>query len=220
MRNIWTIAKREYQHYFISPIAYVTAAGLLLFLGGYFAAIISSASQQFMYGGYAPDVIPVNSLFSFLMIFVVPALTIRLLADENRTGTIELMLTAPVRDFELVAGKWLGSFLFMLTIIAVTLIYPIILNNLVEPGIDITVTLTSYLGLILVAASFLAIGTGISAMFSNQIAAFFASSGSFVSSCSRKRCATISLRPVATRSCTRARFTLSSPWNEKRPTTS
>ncbi|MEW5939644.1 MAG: ABC transporter permease [Chloroflexota bacterium] len=175
MRNIWTIAKREYQHYFVSPIAYVTAAGLLLFTGGYFAAIVySSVVQASFYGaGYAPDIGPIISLFSFLLIFVVPALTIRLLADENRSGTIELLLTAPVRDFELVAGKWLGSFLFMLSIIAVTMIYPIILNSLVDPGIDQVVMTTSYLGLILLAAAFIAIGTGISAMFSNQVAAFF-----------------------------------------------
>ena len=58
----------------------------------------------------------------------------RLVADENRMGTMELLLTAPVRDWELIVGKWLGGFLFMLTIIAVTLIYPIILNSLETPG--------------------------------------------------------------------------------------
>lgn len=181
MRNIWTIAKREYDHYFISPIAYIVAGGILLLLGGYFAAIVYSASQpQAMFGGYTPDAVPINGLFSFLMVFVVPALTMRLLADENRAGTIELLLTSPVRDFELVAGKWLGSFLFLLTIIALTLVYPIILNSLVTPGIDQRVMMTSYLGLILVAASFLALGTGISALFTNQIAAFFVSLVTFL----------------------------------------
>ena len=176
MRNIWTIAKREYNLYFISPVAYVMAAGILLLLGGYFSAIIASASDpQAMFSGYTPDSIPVNSLFAFLMVLIVPALTMRLVADENRSGTIELLLTSPLRDFELIAGKWLGSFLFMLTIIAITLVYPIILNSLIDPGIDQTVMMTSYLGLILVAAAFLALGTGISALFTNQIAAFFVS---------------------------------------------
>jgi len=175
MRNIWTIAKREYQNYFGSPIAYITAAGLLLFTGGYFSALLSQADQYAMFGGYTPDVVQVLSLFSFLLIFIVPALTIRLLAEENRTGTVELLLTAPIRDFELVTGKWLGSFLFMLTIIAATLVYPIILNSRMTPGIDQVVMTTAYLGLILLAGAFLAIGTGISAMFSNQIAAFFTS---------------------------------------------
>lgn len=175
MRNIWTIAKREYQHYFISPIAYALAAGLLLLLGGYFAAMLAAANQGSFYGGYIPDITQLNGLFSFLLLLVVPALTMRLVADETRSGTIELMLTSPVTDFELVTGKWLGGLLFLLTIIAATLIFPIILNFLVSPGIDQVVMLTSYLGLILIAASFLAIGTGISALFSNQLAAFFVS---------------------------------------------
>lgn len=181
MRNIWTIAKREYDHYFVSPVAYVLAAGILLLLGGYFALIVASASDsQAVFSGYTPDIIPINGLFAFLMVLAVPALTMSLVADENRAGTIELLLTSPLRDFELVAGKWLGSFLFMLTVIAVTLVYPIILNYLVTPGIDQVVMMTSYLGLILIAASFLALGTGISAMFTNQIAAFFVSLVAFL----------------------------------------
>lgn len=175
MRNIWTIAKREYQHYFISPIAYALAAGLLLLLGGYFAAMLASANDPYSFGSYVPDVTQINGLFSFLLMLVVPALTMRLIADETRAGTIELMLTSPISDFELVTGKWLGGLLFVLTIIAVTFIYPVILNFRVDPGIDQTVMLTSYLGLILIAASFLALGTGISALFSNQLAAFFVS---------------------------------------------
>ncbi len=181
MRNIWTIAKREYDHYFNSPIAYVVAAGILLLLGGYFAAIISAANQQALFGGgFAPDVAPINGLFAFLLVLAIPALTMRLLADETRSGTIELLLTAPVRDFELVVGKWLGSLLFVLTIIAITLVYPIILNNLVDPGIDQKAMLSSYLGMILVAASLLALGTGFSAVFSNQVAAFFVSLVTFI----------------------------------------
>ena len=181
MRNIWTIAKREYDHYFISPIAYIVAAGILLLLGGYFYAIIYTSNQQAMFGyGYAPDIAPINGLFAFLLMLAVPALTMRLVADETRSGTIELLLTAPVRDFELVTGKWLGSFLYVLTIIAITLVYPIILNNLVEPGIDQMSMLSSYIGIILVAASLLALGTGFSAIFSNQVAAFFVSLVTFI----------------------------------------
>jgi ABC-2 type transport system permease protein len=107
--------------------------------------------------------------------FGVPALTMRLIADENKAGTIELLLTAPIRDFELIIGKWLGSFLFVFTVIVASLIYPILLNRLVTPGIDWLLVLSSYLGLLLVAGTFLALGVGISALFSNQIAAFFVS---------------------------------------------
>jgi ABC-2 type transport system permease protein len=106
-------------------------------------------------------------------VLTIPALTMRLISDENRMGTMELLLTAPVRDWELIVGKWLGGFLFILTIILVSLIYPLILNSLESPGIDQTQMLIAYLGVILIAASFLALGVGISALFTNQIAALF-----------------------------------------------
>lgn len=174
MRNIWIIAKREFDHYFISPIAYVVAFTILLTIGIIFAInvyyFIQNALQSF---GQVPDISPVTGAFGFLLVLSIPAITMRLLADEARMGTLELLLTAPVRDFELVAGKWLGSLLFILTIVAVTLVFPIILNGLVSPGIDQQLVISSYLGVILVAASFLALGVGISAVFTNQVAAFF-----------------------------------------------
>jgi ABC-2 type transport system permease protein len=180
MRNIWIIAKREYNHYFISPIAYVVAFIILLTIGIYFTYIIGIVTQQALFGGsQAPDITPVNWLFVFLLVFTTPAVTMRSLSDEARTGTLELLLTAPIRDFELVIGKWLGGFLFILTVLAVTLVYPIILNNLITPGIDQQLMISSYLGVILAAASFLALGVGISAIFTNQIAAFFATFGLF-----------------------------------------
>lgn len=181
MRNIWIIAKREFDHYFISPIAYVVAFMILLTIGIIFAIniyfFIQNALQSF---GQVPDISPITGAFGFLLVLSIPAITMRLLADEARMGTLELLLTAPVRDFELVAGKWLGGFLFILTIIAVTLVYPIILNGLVSPGIDQQLVMSSYLGVILVAASFLALGVGISAVFTNQVAAFFVTLSVFV----------------------------------------
>ncbi len=178
MRNIWTIAKREYDHYFITPIAYIVAFVILGILGAYFAFIIIYFTQNsFQLYGQTPGISDIAGLFAFLMVFAIPMLTMRLIADENRMGTIELMLTAPIRDFELVMGKWLGSFLFMLTLILATLIYPIILNNLTDPGIDWGVVGSTYLGLSLVAASLLSLGVGISALFSNQIAALMGTFG-------------------------------------------
>ena len=169
MRNIWTIARREYDQYFISPIAYVVAVALLFILGGYSAFLLVYANQNF---GFVPDVNVINDLFAFLLLLSIPALTMRVLADETRTGTIELLLTAPVRDFELVAGKWLGSFLFVFTLILITAIYPLILRSQVTPGLDWKLMLSSYLGLILLSAAFVAIGVGLSAVFSNQVTAF------------------------------------------------
>lgn len=174
MRNIWTIAKREYDHYFISPIAYVVAFAILFTIGVIFAInlfyYIQNAFQNF---GAAPDVSPVTGTFVFLLVLSTPALTMRLISDEARMGTLELMLTAPVRDFELVAGKWLGAMLYILTLIVITLVYPIVLNNFITPGLDIKATLTTYLGVILIAGAFLALGVGVSALFTSQIASFF-----------------------------------------------
>ena len=179
MRNIWTIAKREYDNYFNSPLAYVVAFAILLPIGIYFALIMFISSQQALQGGPAPDSAPMNWLFVFLMIFLSPALTMRLLSDEARMGTLELLLTAPIRDFELVAGKWLGAFLFVLSVALLTLVFPIIMNNFVSPGIDWRVIISSYIGVILVCSALLALGTGISAIFTNQFAAFFVTLGLF-----------------------------------------
>jgi ABC-2 type transport system permease protein len=180
MKNIWTIAKREYDNYFNSPLAYVVAFSMFLPIGIYFAIIMFASSQQAMSGGgSAPDNGPITWLFIFLLIFLGPAITMRSLSDEARMGTLELLLTAPVRDFELVAGKWLGAFLFVLTLAALTLIFPIILNNYVSPGIDLKTMVSSYVGVILVSATLLALGVGISAVFTNQFAAFFVTLGLF-----------------------------------------
>jgi ABC-2 type transport system permease protein len=124
--------------------------------------------------GSAPSTYDLVGLLAYLFLLTLPALTMRLMADEQRSGTLELLLTAPVQDWELIVGKWLGAFQFILTIIAVTLIYPVVLNQLVTPGIDQGLMLANYVGIILVAAAFLAIGTAISSFFSNQFAAFFA----------------------------------------------
>jgi ABC-2 type transport system permease protein len=181
MRNIWTIAKREYDHYFTTPVAYVVAFTILLVLGIIFALNIFYYTQNaFQSYGNAPDVSAVTGAFVFMLVLSVPALTMRLVSDEIRMGTMELLLTSPVRDSELIIGKWLGGFLFLLTLITITLIYPIILNNLISPGIDQRVMMSAYLGVILISASFLGLGVGISAIFSNQIAAFFVTMGTFV----------------------------------------
>jgi len=180
MRNIWTIAKREYKIYFSSPLAYIVMLIILSVIGIIFALnVINLTSNPFGMGG-APDATIVTGPMAFMLVFSAPALTMRLLADEQRMGTLELMLTAPVHDWELVVGKWFGSFLFVLTIIGFSLIYPLILNSMVDPGIDQQLMLSSYLGIILVSAAFLSIGVSISAMFSNQFAAFFLSMGVLV----------------------------------------
>ena len=180
MRNIWTIAKREYKIYFSSPLAYIVMLIIFAVIGVIFALNIINLTSNPFGMGQAPDATIVTGPMAFMLVFSAPALTMRLLADEQRMGTLELMLTAPVRDWELVVGKWFGSFLFVLTIIGFSLIFPLILNGMIDPGIDQQLMLSSYLGIILVSAAFLSIGVSISAMFSNQFAAFFLSMGLLV----------------------------------------
>jgi len=174
MRNIWIIAKKEYQSYFISPVAYAVAFLILLVLGIIFYANIMAATMQ---QNYAPGMQIILSPMVTLLLFTTPAVTMRTLAEENKNGTLELLLTAPVRESELIVGKWLGGVFFYATILAVTLVFPIILNQLVSPGIDQGVLLTGYLGLLLMSSFFIAIGVAASSLFSNQIAAFFATLG-------------------------------------------
>lgn len=174
MKNIWTIAKREYDNYFNSPLAYVVALAIFLPVGIIFSIIMYFAAQQASYGGAAPGTSELTNWFVILLLFFSPALTMRLLSDEVRSGTMELLLTYPVRDIELVIGKWLGAFLFVLLLVLGTLIFPIIMNSYVTPYLDWKLILSSYIGIILLSSALLALGVGISAVFNNQFAAFFA----------------------------------------------
>src|SRR5512145_1122019 len=138
MRNIWTIAKREYKLYFNGPIAYAVAFLFFLIIGITFFQGLRDAVASAMYQQpYTPTIqIVTGGVMVFLLIFSTPFITMRLLAEEQHAGTMELLLTAPVRDLELVMGKWLGGVFFMFTLLIVTWIYALILNFLVQPGID------------------------------------------------------------------------------------
>ncbi len=169
MRNIWTIARREYNQYFNSPVAYGLAAVVLFVVGLIFVANMQLAGSQ---GGFVPDMGLVYSPMAFILVMTLPGITMRVLADEQRLGTLELLLTAPVRDWEIVVGKWLGAYLFVLSVIAMTFVYPIVLNRLVEPGIDQGTLITGYLGLALAMGALVSLGVFISSLFSNLIAGF------------------------------------------------
>jgi len=179
MRNIWTIAKREYTTYYNSPLAYVIMLILFAIIGLIFAInVIGSINSPFFAQPLDPTM--VAGPLTFMMLFCTPALTMRLISEESQKGTLELLLTAPIRDWELVTGKWLGAFLFMLTTIAFTLVFPAMINGMTDPNIDFARMASSYIGMILVVAAFLSIGVGFSAIFTNQFAAFFATLGFLV----------------------------------------
>ncbi len=177
MRNVWILARKEYNSYFNSPVAYAMAAALLFSIGVLFAGDVLWAG---LYPEFVPTLDRVIQIAVAMMIFILPALTMRLITDESRQGTIELLLTAPVNDAAVVVGKWLGAVLFILTVLATTLIYPIMLNGMVQPGLDRGLLFTGYLALTLFTMVFTALGVAISALFDNLVATFIATIAAFV----------------------------------------
>jgi ABC-2 type transport system permease protein len=164
MSRIGIVFRREFAAYFATPLAYVF---IVIFLGlaGAFPFFLGSFFER----GQA-DLQPFFVFHPWLYLFLVPALAMRLWAEERRGGTIELLATLPVNTYELVLGKFLAAWLF--AGIALVLTFPIWLsvNWLGEP--DNRVILTSYLGSWVVAGSFIAIGSCMSALTKNQVIAF------------------------------------------------
>jgi ABC-2 type transport system permease protein len=161
MRSLWVIAKRELYAYFISPIAYLVAAAFLFLCGLFFLGGITrwqDATLESMFGS-----------LSIVLIFVAPVLTMRLLSRERDVGTIELLLTAPVRDWEVIAGKFLASFLYYLGLVAITGLYLIVLVAYGDP--DLGTIGAGYLGLVLLGAEMLALGVFTSSLTRNQVVA-------------------------------------------------
>ncbi len=167
MLNIWLIARRELGAIFIQPVAYVFTIAMLLLTGLIFAIQLSVPVIQ---GGPAPTMSSILSTFTFITIFTLPAVTMRLVSEEQQSGTIELLMTYPVRDAEVVLGKWLAGFIFYLFITAFTLIYAFILIRFGNP--DLGPLLSAYLGTLLFGAVLVAVGVMASAMSENQITAF------------------------------------------------
>lgn len=161
MKNVIAIARRELGTYFTSPIAYVVTAALLAIAGFMFERILffsREATLRYLFTNLAT-----------ILLFVAPALTMRLLAEERRSGTIELLLTAPVRDWEVIWGKWLASFILFLAMLSLTLVYPLVLERFGDP--DWGPIGSGYLGLILLGGALLALGTLTSTLTRNQIIA-------------------------------------------------
>ena len=167
MANVWIIYKRELSAYFGTPIAYVFLA-IFVFLSGIFAFYIGNFFER----GQA-DLQAFFQFHPWLYLFLIPALSMRLWAEERRAGTIELLFTLPVTMTEVVLGKFLAAWKF--TAIALSLTFPlwITVNYLGDP--DNGVILAGYLGSLLMAGAFLAIGSCMSALTRNQVIAFVVS---------------------------------------------
>ena len=174
MHNTLAIAKRELVSYFTSPVAYVVTAAFLVIMGLLFGYVLAAPLQY-----RVASLSPVLGSVPVILLLVAPALTMRLLAEEQRSGTIELLLTAPVRDWEVVAGKFLASLALFLTMVALTLYYPLILMTFGNP--DMGVLAASYIGVILIGASFLSLGLLASSLSQNQVVAAMISFGLILS---------------------------------------
>jgi ABC-2 type transport system permease protein len=159
--NVWAVSTRELRSYFLSPLAYVVIA-LFLALSGYLFALILSSGREASLRGLIQNV-------SVLYLFIVPAISMRLLAEEQRTGTVELLLTNPVQEWEIVTGKFLASIMLVLVMLALTLVFPLFLFIFGNP--DRGPMITGYLGIFLQAAAFLSIGLWASSLTQNQIVA-------------------------------------------------
>ena len=162
MRIVQAVAWKEIQIYFGGTTAYIVGMIFLALTGFFFAQNLGVAFPEASLRGFyqwAP----------IILILMAPALTMRLLAEEQKLGTIELLLTSPVRDWEVVLGKYLASLVFLLATLALTLYYTILLIVFASP--DPGPIYSGYLGLVLLAAAALSVGMLTSTLTSNQIVA-------------------------------------------------
>ena len=176
--NVGAIARRELTSLFVSPVGWVLGAIVILpvSLFGYESPVIGQ--QQAGLEG-------VFSIISFLALFLIPLYTMRVLSEEKRAGTLELVLTSAVRDWELVVGKWLGAVVFFLATNAYTLVYVVLLMlslpdraqlhllglTLTLPALDYGALLAGYVGLAMLAFSLCALGVLLSSLTQNQVIA-------------------------------------------------
>ncbi|MCC7426071.1 MAG: ABC transporter permease subunit [Alphaproteobacteria bacterium] len=164
MRNVWIIMRRELAGYFATPVAYVFIVIFLALLGA-----LTFYVGNFFERGQA-DLIPFFTFHPWIYLLLIPAISMRLWAEERRTGTIELLLTLPVTMWQAVVGKWLAAWLFTGIALALTFPFWITVNMLGQP--DNGVVLAGYVGSMLVAGGYLAIGGAVSALTKNQVIAF------------------------------------------------
>jgi ABC-2 type transport system permease protein len=179
MRNVWTIARRELRVYFTSPIGYIVLAIFaLIFDFGFVQALLAfadasgSAMLQPETAGLNVNLFIVQwalGFFTTMLLFLMPMMTMRLFAEEKRQGTIELLLTSPIRDYEIIWGKWLGGMLFYCCMLLVTLVNFAVLSIYAVP--DWTALLVGYIGLLLMGGALMALGAFVSTTTQNQIVA-------------------------------------------------
>ena len=169
IKRTFYLMQRELSGYFASPIAYVIIGVFLIFSGFLFNAYLAPSG-----GTTSPDSVQILSGFLgttvFILLFLGPLLTTRLIAEENRTGTLELLVTSPVRDVEIVIGKFLASMVLIIITFALTLVY-VLLLLIAKAQIDWSTLGVGYLGVLLACGLFFSIGLFASSLTSSQVIA-------------------------------------------------
>ena len=166
MSNVATMAQREIGAYFLSPIAYAVSA-IFLFSTG-----LAFGLGNFTSGGEA-SLRPLCDFWIILiLVFVLPMLTMRLMSEELRSGTVETLMTAPITETEVIIGKFLGAWIFYLILLAAMLLYPILLAMYGQ--LDVGLLICNYVGLILLGALYTAVGLFFSTVTRHQVIAVLA----------------------------------------------
>jgi ABC-2 type transport system permease protein len=190
MRNILAIAGKEVRSYFASPIAYIVIGVFALLYGYFYIVMLSYFVRQSMQmsqfgpgGGQSMNINqqmlrPLMQNVTILILFMLPAITMRTYSEEKRSGTIELLLTSPITDFQIVMGKFLGALALYAVMIGVTLIHVAILFVYGKP--EWKPILTTYVGLLLLGGCFISVGMFISTLTKNQVVSFMATFGVFL----------------------------------------
>jgi ABC-2 type transport system permease protein len=187
MRNVLAIAQRELNAYFASPIAYVLIGFFALLFGWFFYVPLAYFEQQSMQAGMNPGAaLNINQMLvgptlmntTVIMLFLFPLITMRTYSEEKRSGTIELLLTSPITDVEIIIGKFLGAMLLYAAMLAVTTIHMAVLFIYGTP--EWKPIATGYLGLLLMGGCFLSLGLFISSLTKNQIVAAMATFAVFL----------------------------------------
>jgi ABC-2 type transport system permease protein len=180
MSNVIAIAQKELKSYFSSPIAYIAIGSFALLYGYFYIAILSYFVRQSMqmnqFGG-GPQALNINQVFirqlfqnvTILILFIMPMVTMRTYSEEKRSGTIELLLTSPLTDFQIIMGKFLGALALWAVMLAVSMIHIAILFVYATP--EWKPIATVYLGLLLLGGCFISVGLFISSLTKNQIVA-------------------------------------------------
>lgn len=164
-KNTWIFCQRELKSYFNSPIAYIVITIFLLISGWFFFSSLFIVEQVSLRGLF--------SIVPFVFMFFAPAVSMRLISEEKRSGTIEVLATLPVKDWEIILGKFLSALILLSVAVLLTLTYALTLSFM--GNLDGGALVGGYLGLILVGATYLSIGVFTSSLTKNQVVAFVVS---------------------------------------------